>query len=258
MTQPLSPIFKADALAIGYNQISLANNIQFELFNGSLTAIVGRNGAGKSTLLRTLGHLQSPLAGNIYIQHQLIQSYTPPALATKISLVLTDAVVSKNMTVLELITLGRHPYTNWLGKLSIKDYAAINKSIAHLALEPLKNKKCFTLSDGQLQRVMIARALAQDTPIILLDEPTTHLDLYHKVQIIKLLKRIAYETKKTIVYTSHEIEMAIQVCDTMLLLNGAENPFGTPNELIAQKAFNTLFPADVVAFDDKTGTFRIT
>ncbi|MGB5555111.1 MAG: ATP-binding cassette domain-containing protein, partial [Flavobacteriaceae bacterium] len=126
-----------------------------------------------------------------------------------------------------------------------------------LELKPLQHKKCHELSDGQLQRVMIARALAQDTSIILLDEPTTHLDLYHKVQILKILKSIAHSTNKTIVFTTHEIEMAIQLCDRMLLLDNARNPFGQPCELIEQKAFETLFPPDAVLFDAKTGTFRV-
>ena len=126
-----------------------------------------------------------------------------------------------------------------------------------LHLEELQHRKCFEISDGQLQRVMIARALAQDTAIILLDEPTTHLDLYHKVQILKLLKSIAHQTQKTIVFTSHEIEMAIQLCDTMLLLDGGNNSFGQPCELIEQKSFETLFPSNTVSFDASTGSFRI-
>ena len=113
------------------------------------------------------------------------------------------------------------------------------------------------MSDGQLQRVMIARALAQDTALILLDEPTTHLDLYHKVQILKLLKSIAGETDKTILFTTHEIEMAIQLCDKMLLLDGLTNPFGEPCELITKGVFERLFPSNMVSFDSKTGSFRI-
>ena len=161
------------------------------------------------------------------------------------------------MTVIELVALGRQPYTNWIGTLTKEDRQKINESLVMLELMELKNKKCHELSDGQLQRVMIARALAQDTSIILLDEPTTHLDLYHKVQILNLLKSIAHRTKKAIVFTTHEIELAIQLCDKMLLLNGQKNPFAQPCELIEQKAFDELFPSDTLAFDAKTGAFRI-
>ncbi|MCJ7467869.1 MAG: ATP-binding cassette domain-containing protein, partial [Maribacter sp.] len=126
-----------------------------------------------------------------------------------------------------------------------------------VSLENLRHKKCYELSDGQLQRVMISRALAQDTEIILLDEPTTHLDLYHKVQILKLLKAITQETKKTVVFTTHEIDLAIQLCDKIILLDSDQVLFGTPCELIEQSAFDNLFPADAVTFDPDTGSFRI-
>ncbi len=175
----------------------------------------------------------------------------------EISLVLTEKIASKNLTVLELIALGRQPYTNWIGSLSDKDTNAIQDAITKVGLQDLKHKKCYELSDGQMQRVMIARALSQDTSIMLLDEPTTHLDLYHKANILKLLKSIAYTTQKTILFTTHEIELAIQLCDKMLLINGKDNPFGQPCELIEQKHFDSLFPQDTVMFDASTGTFRV-
>jgi len=244
-------------LVIGYKSTAIAKNINFALSEGELTAIVGINGIGKSTLLRTLGNVQPKLGGSIQISEKQLENYPPLELASKISLVLTEPIASKNMSVLELIALGRQPYTNWIGTLSIDDKSKVKEAIIMLHLEELQHRKCFELSDGQLQRVMIARALAQDTVIILLDEPTTHLDLYHKVKILKLLKSIAHRTKKTILFTSHEIEMAIQLCDTTLLLDGEKNPFGKPCELIEQKAFETLFPVDTVSFDSSTGSFRI-
>ena len=219
--------------------------------------IVGINGIGKSTLLRTLAKVQPQLSGTISINEKSLDNFSSIALASSLSIVLTEPLASKNMTVLELITLGRQPYTNWIGALSKKDKTKINEAIQMLELESLKHKKCYQLSDGQLQRVMIARALAQDTEIIVLDEPTTHLDIYHKVQILKLLKAIASQTNKTVLFTSHEIEMVLQLCDTMLLLDGSKNAFGTPNELIAQKAFDQLFPSDIISFDSQTGSFRI-
>lgn len=178
-------------------------------------------------------------------------------MASKVSVVLTESIASKNLSVYELLALGRQPYTNWLGKLAENDISVINNSIALLELEPFLDKKCFQLSDGQLQRALIARALIQDTDIILLDEPTTHLDLYHKVQILKLLKSIAHETKKTILFTSHEIELAIQLCDKMLILDGIHNAFNEPCKLIENNSFDSLFPTDTISFDANTGTFKI-
>lgn len=244
-------------LSVGYKNAVIATEINFEAHKGELMGIVGINGIGKSTLLRTLAKVQPKLSGSIDLNSTPIENFASKDLAATLSVVLTEPIASKNMTVLELITLGRQPYTNWIGKLSKDDVSKINEPLQLLELEELKHKKCYELSDGQMQRVMIARALAQDTSVILLDEPTTHLDLYHKVQILKLLQTIVKQTQKTILFTSHEIEMVIQLCDTMLLLNGTPNTFGAPNELIEQKAFDTLFPSDAVTFDAKTGAFRI-
>ena len=244
-------------LSIGYQNSIVAENINFKLRPKELCAIIGINGIGKSTLLRTLGKLQSKLSGEIQIDNQPIESYVPINFAKQTSIVLTEALASKNLTVQELITLGRQPYTNWLGSLSTNDKKHINDSITNFELELFKNKKCHELSDGQLQRVLIARAMAQDTPLILLDEPTTHLDLYHKVQILKLLQELAHKHDKTIVFTTHEIDLAIQLCDKILILDGQENPFASPCELIEKGSFNTLFPSEMVTFDSKTGSFKV-
>lgn len=235
----------------------IASAISFQLKKGELAAIVGINGNGKSTLIRTLGRFQPIIYGSIKIEGKELSTYDDLQMASKISVVLTESIASKNLSVYELLALGRQPYTNWLGKLADTDVSIINKSIALLELEPFLDKKCFQLSDGQLQRVLIARALIQDTDIILLDEPTTHLDLFHKVQILKLLKSIAHETNRTILFTSHEIELAIQLCDKMLILDGKNNAFDQPCNLIANNSFDTLFPTDTISFDSNTGSFRI-
>ncbi len=235
----------------------IAKGLNFSLLGGEISAIIGINGIGKSTLLRTVGKVQPKLSGTIYLNDKNLKDYNALELASKISVVLTEPLASKNLTVLELISLGRQPYTNWIGKLSNKDKAKIQEAIAMVELAELQYKKCHELSDGQLQRVMIARALAQDTAIILLDEPTSHLDLHHKVRILKLLKSIAHKTNKTILFTSHEIEMAIQLCDKILVLNKEVHDFGKPNELIQKSAFEKLFPIDTVSFDPSTGSFKI-
>ena len=224
---------------------------------GEVAAIVGINGIGKSTLLRTLGNVQPKLSGNITLNTIPLEQHAVQELALEISVVLTEPIASKNLTVLELINLGRQPYTNWIGTLTEEDKEKISLAMDMLQISELKTKKCYELSDGQLQRVMIARALAQDTQLILLDEPTTHLDLYHKVQILKLLKYIAHKTNKTILFTTHEIEIAIQLCDKMLILEGQQSIFGSPCELIQMKSFENLFPSDTITFDSQTGSFRV-
>ncbi len=186
-----------------------------------------------------------------------MEQHTIAELAVEISVVLTEPIASKNLTVQELISLGRQPYTNWIGTLTEDDKEKISLALDMVQMSELKSKKCYELSDGQLQRVMIARAIAQDTQLILLDEPTTHLDLYHKVQILKLLKSIAHTTKKTILFTTHEIEIAIQLCDKMLILEKNQSTFGSPCELIQMKSFENLFPSDTITFDAETGSFRV-
>lgn len=208
-------------------------------------------------MLRTLGNVQPKISGTIRLQGRALEHYKPRELASTISLVLTESIVAKNMTVEELVALGRQPYTNWIGTLSKEDKNRVSSALSMLELNGLQEKKCYELSDGQLQRVMIARALAQDTAVILLDEPTTHLDLYHKVKILKLLKSIAHKTNKAVLFTSHEIEMTLQLCDKMLVINGKDNPFGEPSELIEQGQFGNLFPSDTVSFDPTSGSFRI-
>lgn len=246
-----------EELSIGYKNVEVATNINFKLCSKELCAIIGVNGIGKSTLLRTLGKLQPELSGQILIKNQLLEDYSSLDLAKQTSVVLTEPIASKNLTVKELITLGRQPYTNWLGNLTAADKTHIKESIQSFELQEFTSKKCHELSDGQLQRVLIARAMAQDTPIILLDEPTTHLDLYHKVQIFKLLQSLAHQHQKTIVFTTHEIELAIQLCDKILLLDGKENTFATPNELIKKGSFDTIFPSEMVQFDSTSGSFKV-
>lgn len=258
MSNPRTHTISTHDLAIGYKSKTVAEHINFSCESGELCAIIGVNGVGKSTLLRTLGNLQPRLSGHITIKGENLADYSSLKLARLLSMVLTEQPSSKNLTVQELIALGRQPYTNWIGTLSKPDKAFIQDSLTAFLLNDLRHNKCHELSDGQLQRVLIARAMAQDTPLILLDEPTTHLDLYHKVQILKLLQQLAHDKQKTILLTTHEIDLAIQLCDKILILDGAENPFGEPCQLIEQKHFERLFPSEMVQFDAKTGSFKVT
>ena len=257
MENSIKNSLSAEELSIGYGNKVVAQSINFSLRPGVLCAIVGVNGIGKSTLLRTLGGFQPKLSGNISVGNKKLEEHHPSALSKELSVVLTEQPASKNLSVQELIALGRQPYTNWLGTLTLEDKNQIEKSLDAFLLKDLRERKCHELSDGQLQRVLIARAMAQDTPLILLDEPTTHLDLYHKVQILKMLQQLAHDQQRTIIFTTHEIELAIQLCDKILILDGKENPFGDPCELIEQKHFERLFPSEMVQFDPTTGSFKV-
>lgn len=254
-------VLETKNLSIGYTSkkgtITIAKTINIVLQKGQLVGLVGANGIGKSTLLRTLTNVQKPLKGEIFINSKPLLDYEPLALAKQLSLVLTEQIASKNLSVFELVALGRQPYTNWVGNLSQEDINITNKALLHTNIEALKDKKCFELSDGQLQKVMIARALAQDTDLIILDEPTTHLDMYHKAYILKLLQKLAKDTGKTILFSSHEIDLAIQLCDAMIVMTKDGVVSGQPCNLIADGTFGTLFPEDLIAFDENSGSFRI-
>ena len=254
-------ILEVKDLSIGYPKKStpllISEAISFSAQKGELLAIVGGNGVGKSTLLRSLAKVQPSLKGSVAIEGRSIQNLTLKQLARKISLVLTEALPTKNLTVKELIALGRQPHTNWIGTLSKVDIEKVENAIRQVEMSELLEKKCYELSDGQLQRVMITRALAQDTDIIILDEPTTHLDIYHKAKILKLLKDIAHQSNKLVIFSSHEIDIAIQLCDKMLVMQDQKVVFGSPKELIESKSFDQLFPEDLILFDPNTESFKM-
>jgi len=254
-------ILRTEGLSIGYSskkeQTIIGSNININLQQGELIGLIGANGIGKSTLLRTLTNVQKPLQGSIQINGKNMHEYQAIDLAKVLSLVLTESMPSKNLTVYELVALGRQPYTNWVGSLTSDDMDKVNEALRLTNIENLKNKNCFELSDGQLQKAMIARALAQDTDLIILDEPTTHLDMYHKAYILKLLQKLAQETNKTILFSSHEIDLAIQLCDTIIVMTADHVISDEPCHLISKGVFNNLFPKDLIGFDQKTGSFRV-
>lgn len=254
-------ILKAEQLSIGYKtkkaETVVASNINFELQQGQLIGLVGANGIGKSTLLRTLIRVQPALSGTILLNDKDLKSTSTTDLAKQLSIVLTEQLTSRNLSVYELVALGRHPYTNWIGNLTDKDVSIINSSLKQVNIFDLKDKRCFELSDGQLQKVMIARALVQDTNVIVLDEPTTHLDMYHKAYILKLLQKLTKDTGKTILFSSHEIDLAIQLCDTMIVMLKEDVVCDQPCHLISKGVFESLFPKDLILFDDKSGSFRV-
>ncbi|MBC9796700.1 ABC transporter ATP-binding protein [Sinomicrobium weinanense] len=260
-TDKKNTVLKAERLGIGYKNgkhiSEIASDISFAISRGELNAIVGANGIGKSTLLRTLAGIQPSLSGTIILNDKPLPRYTNTELAREISLVLTDQLPSRNLTVTETIALGRQPYTNWIGTLTENDLHKVKEAINLLNLGEIQHKKCYTLSDGQLQKVMIARAIAQDTSIVILDEPTTHLDVYHKTYILKLLKDLARQTQKSILYSSHEIELSIQLCHKILVMSSKGTYFGSPCQLIEEGSFNHLFPGDLITFDRNTGTFKV-
>lgn len=254
-------VLKTENLSIGYQtkkqQNIIASNVNFSIEKGKFIALLGKNGIGKSTLLRTLSKVQKPLEGNIEINQKNIEKYSFQELATSLSLVLTERLPQSQLTVFELIALGRQPYTNWIDNLSSKDIEKVNWAIEQTDINHLKNKCFYELSDGQLQRVLIARALAQDTEIIILDEPTAHLDIHHTFKIFSLLKTLVKTTKKTILISTHEVNLAIQLADEFILLSEKQIYNGTSESLINQNAFDELFPKELISFNKTLEQFVI-
>lgn len=219
--------------------------------------VLGKNGIGKSTLLRTISKVQKPLSGTIFINNKNSDTYTEAALSKQLSLVLTERLPESQLTVFELVALGRQPYTNWIDALSENDIRKINFAIEQTEIEPLKNNRFYELSDGQLQRVLIARALAQDTEIIILDEPTAHLDMHHTIKIFSLLKKLVSQTSKTIIISSHEVNLAIQLSDEILMMTDGTFYFGKPSTLIKKNAFENLFPSELIRFNSTLQQFVV-
>lgn len=258
----MKTILSTSDLSIGYKSkkttVTIAQNLNLNLSAGKLISLIGANGIGKSTLLRTLTGIQQPLSGTVLLNDKNINTYKPLALAQNLSLVLTEKLPPSNLTVFELVALGRQPYTNWIGTLTPEDITKVNEALALTQISHLALKKHFEISDGQLQKVLIARALSQDTPLIILDEPTTHLDLLHKVSLFKLLKKLTQETQKCILFSTHDIDLAIQLSDEMIIMTPDVIVQDEPCNLISKGSFTTLFKDEHIAFDAEKGKFIIT
>lgn len=255
-------ILQASKISIGYavkkEKNIIASNIDITLEKGKLIALIGANGIGKSTLLKTITGIQKPISGTVLLNEKDIHQLDPLTLAQNLSVVLTEKLPPSNLTVFELVALGRQPYTNWIGKLTVVDLVKINEAIELTQIAHLTQKKHYEISDGQLQKVLIARALAQDTPLIILDEPTTHLDLFHKVSVFKLLKKLSHETQKCILFSTHDIDLAIQLSDEMIIMTPETTVQDQPCNLIMKGSFSTLFKDEYIYFDGEKGKFVIT
>ena len=254
-------ILKTESLTIGYPQKKQDNiifsNINLSIEKGKLISVLGKNGIGKSTLLRTLCKVQKAITGAIYFEGKKLNTYSENDLSKKLSVVLTERLPESQLTVFELIALGRQPYTNWIDTLSTTDLEKIETAIKQTEIGHLKNQRFYELSDGQLQRVLIARALAQDTDVIILDEPTAHLDMHQTINIFSLLQQLVKQTNKTIIVSSHEINLALQLSDEIILLTENNLQFGTTEALITKNAFDKLFPNNLLKFNKSLQQFVI-
>ncbi len=239
-------MIKAKDITIGYSASSpLLDGVSFELCRGELISLIGRNGAGKSTLMRTISGLKPLLSGDLSIDGTSLDDMTALQRAMQISLVTTERIRVANLTCETLVALGRTPYTNWLGALSSLDRDIVAQSLERVKMSHFASKSCDRLSDGELQRIMIARALAQQTDIIMLDEPTAFLDMPSRYQLMDLLEELAHNESKCIIFSTHELNMAIERSDKVAIIDSPKLHIKTAKELIDSDIIKSIFGIDL-------------
>ena len=258
----LKGLLTVQDLTIGYSRRGatavVQSNLNLQLRAGELVCLIGPNGSGKSTLLRTLSGLQKQLSGKIKIDGSEISKLKQREKALLISLVLTDRIDIENATVYSVVSLGRHPHNDWWGSISAEDDLTILEAIEMVHLGHKIHHPINELSDGERQRVMIAKALAQDTPIIMLDEPTAHLDLPNRVEIMLLLHRLAHKTAKAILLSTHELDLALQAADQIWLISSDRGvECAVPEDMVFNGSFNRAFESKSYFFNEANGNFSM-
>ncbi len=248
-------------LSIGYRrgkaQKVVKESLNLSAIPGELVALIGSNGIGKSTLLRSLCGFQEILNGRIWFNERSLHTYKTRELAQILSFVSTEIVRVQNLRVRDLLALARFPYTNFMGTLSSVDLSMVEKAVDLVGLRGYEDRMIDELSDGERQRAMIARSLVQDTPAIILDEPTAFLDIRNKYEIIHLLHNFARNENKTIIFSTHDLNIATSEADKIWLMLENEVLEGAPEDLILQGHYNKVFASENILFDELSGDFRL-
>lgn len=257
---PKSVVIEGKNLNIGYRrgkrEETVHHHLNFSLYRGELTCLLGANGAGKSTLLRTLAAVQPSLSGEISLLGKSLSGYSPKERSRAIGIVLTDKTQAGGLSVRELVALGRQPHTGFFGRLSREDNEKIEHALQAVGIADKASKYTAELSDGERQKVMIAKALVQECPLILLDEPTAFLDVVSRIEIMTLLHRLAGEEQRAILMSTHDIEQALVLGDRLWLMKKGEGlECGVTEDLILAHKMDNLFPHDDIRFDSMHGIY---
>jgi iron complex transport system ATP-binding protein len=258
-----APVLQAEGLNIGYRPRHglpriVAADLELRLHAGEVVCLLGPNGVGKSTLLRTLVGMQPPLAGRVWLDGADLSTLTPRELARRLSVVLTERIEVGQLTAYALVALGRHPYTDWTGRLSPRDEEVVRWALEAVDAVSLAHRQVHELSDGERQRVMVARALAQEPLLMVLDEPTAFLDLLRRVEMMRLLRRLARETGRALLLSTHDLDLALRSADALwLLAPGGRLHSGAPEDLVLGGAFEATFASDGISFDRHQGSFQV-
>lgn len=262
--KPATPILATYDLSIGYRtgkrKSVVMQDLNLELHGGRLTALLGQNGIGKSTMLRTIAGSQPPLAGIVSLDGHSIEEYSRRDLSLRMSLVFTDRTQAGGLTVRQLVSLGRYPHTGFFGRLGRRDEDVVEKAMEATAIGHKSTAFVAELSDGERQRAMIARALAQETPIIILDEPTAFLDVASRIEVVSLLHTLAREQGKAVLLSTHDISQALSLADQLWIVTHDRKVLqGCTEDLVLSGAMQQMFPekgTGSVAFDALLGDFE--
>lgn len=244
-------------LTMGYGQRTLLENVSAEVTGGQLVALLGRNGTGKSTLLRAMMALEKPQSGEILLQGRKVAALKAEELARTVSFVTTDKVRVANLRCEDVVSMGRAPYTNWMGRLQEGDRARVAEAMRLVGMSGYAEKTMDKMSDGECQRIMIARALAQDTPVILLDEPTAFLDLPNRYELCLLLRKLAQEEGKCVLFSTHDLDIALSLCDFIMLIDNPQLYALRTPEMVGSGHIERLFRNEAITFDAKEMRVRI-
>ncbi len=235
--------------SIGYGTRKLLDHVDTEFRQGTLTALIGRNGAGKSTLLRALAGLNPHYGGEILFDGKPLRSFSQPELARTLAFVTTERTRIRNMTCEDVVSIGRAPYTNWIGRLQPQDREVVARSLESVGMGAYARRTMDKMSDGECQRIMIARALAQSTPVMLLDEPTSFLDMPNRYELAALLRRLAHDEGKCIIFSTHELDVALRTCDCIALVDDGRLHNLPSGEMMRSGHIQRLFRAPGLTFD---------
>lgn len=250
-------MIRFQSLSLGYGSRILIDSLSATVKRGELTALVGRNGTGKSTLLRAITGLGERKGGDILLGDKSIDSLSTAELATMVAFVTTDKVRIANLRCRDVVALGRAPYTNWIGRMQEQDEEIVMRSMQLVGMSDYADKTMDRMSDGECQRIMIARALAQQTPIILLDEPTAFLDMPNRYELCTLLQRLAHEEQKCILFSTHELDIALALCDSIALISPPQLHLLPTEEMVKSGYIEKLFTSGIVNFDPTTRSVSI-
>ena len=250
--------FHTDGLAVGYNGKVLIRDIGIELEKGKILTLIGPNGAGKTTVLKSITRHLTPIQGRAYLGERDIRSWNPREFARKTAVVLTDRIRPELMTCAEVVAMGRYPYTGMFGKLTPEDRRIVGAALERVHASELARQEFATLSDGQRQRIMLARAICQQPEVIVLDEPTAYLDIRHKIELLEILRSMARDEGITVIMSLHEIDLAMKVSDLLLCVKGETiAAFGTPEEILRGTPVEALYDMEKGSYDLLFGSVEL-